>query len=50
MLGKLKEQKGATAIEYALMAGFIAAVIVISVTAIGSAVNSEFSAFVLPAW
>ncbi len=49
VLGKLKEQKGATAVEYALMVLFIATVIVVSVAALGSAVNTEFTAF-MAAW
>ncbi len=39
----LKEEEGATAIEYALLAGLIAAVIVGSVTGIGTAVDGSFT-------
>ncbi len=37
-------ERGATAIEYALIAGFIAVAIVAAVGAVGSAVNSDFAA------
>lgn len=40
----LKDQSGATAIEYGLIAGLIAVVIIGSVTAIGTKLNSKFQA------
>jgi pilus assembly protein Flp/PilA len=43
----LQEEKGATAVEYALLAGLIAAVIVGTVTLIGPALGRMFTA-VLP--
>ena len=36
-------ERGATAIEYALIAGFIAAVIVAAVNAVGSIINTDFA-------
>ncbi|MDB5544736.1 MAG: Flp/Fap pilin component [Hyphomicrobiales bacterium] len=39
----LKDQSGATAIEYGLIAGLIAVVIITSVTAIGTKLNSKFT-------
>ena len=40
----LKDQSGATAIEYGLIAGLIAVVIITSVTAIGTKLNTKFTA------
>ena len=37
------EEKGATAVEYALMVALIAAVIIIAVTFIGKSANSQFT-------
>ncbi len=42
MLRKLKEQKGATAVEYGLMVALIAAVIITVVTVLGTNLNSVF--------
>jgi pilus assembly protein Flp/PilA len=39
----LKDQSGATAIEYGLIAGLIAVVIITSVTAIGTKLSSKFT-------
>ncbi len=39
----LNDQSGATAIEYGLIAGLIAVVIITSVTAIGTKLNSKFT-------
>ncbi|MDB5640913.1 MAG: Flp/Fap pilin component [Hyphomicrobiales bacterium] len=39
----LKDQSGATAIEYGLIAGLIAVVIITSVTAIGTKLNGKFT-------
>lgn len=36
------DERGATAVEYALMAGLIAAVIVLAVTGLGTKVNGLF--------
>lgn len=41
-LGELKEQKGATAVEYALMVTFIAMVIVAAVALLGGTVTGLF--------
>ena len=41
---RLRVDRGATAVEYAIMAGFIAAVIVVSVTAIGQSLIPWFQA------
>jgi pilus assembly protein Flp/PilA len=43
MLNKLKETKGATAVEYALMVALIAAAIITSVTLLGTNVNTKFN-------
>ena len=43
MLRKLKEQKGATAVEYGLMVLFIAVAIVIAVTALGTTLSGTFA-------
>jgi pilus assembly protein Flp/PilA len=43
MLRKLKEQKGATAVEYGLMVALIAVVIVGAVSALGSSVMDTFN-------
>lgn len=37
------DDRGATAIEYALLASFIALVLVIALTNLGSSLSSEFS-------
>jgi len=39
----LKDQSGATAIEYGLIAGLIAVVIITAVTAIGTGLNAKFT-------
>ena len=46
MSGPLEQDRGATAVEYALMVGLIAVVIVSAVVALGGAVNALF---VIPA-
>jgi Flp pilus assembly pilin Flp len=45
MLRKLREETGATAVEYAMMIAFIAAVIVTAATLLGSSVNDVFTAY-----
>ena len=45
---RLAEQRGATAVEYAIMVGFIAAVVVFGVTLLGSATNDKFSTVKFP--
>jgi pilus assembly protein Flp/PilA len=40
----LREEDGAAAIEYGLLAGLIAAVIILAVTGIGTALNGVFGA------
>ncbi len=49
MLRKLKEQKGATAVEYGMMVALIAAVIIAIVTTLGDQINTVFTTFVA-AW
>jgi pilus assembly protein Flp/PilA len=39
----MRDESGATAIEYALIAGFISIVIVAAVQAIGTSLNTTFS-------
>lgn len=39
---RLVEERGATAVEYAIMLAFIAAVIVVAVAFLGQATNSQF--------
>jgi Flp pilus assembly pilin Flp len=41
----LRDDSGATMVEYAIMLTFIAAVCIVLVAAIGAATGSEFSAF-----
>jgi len=41
----LKDEEGATAVEYAIMIGFIAAVIIASVAAIGTDIKNFFVNF-----
>ena len=38
-----REEKGATAVEYGLMVGLIAVVIIVAVTALGGQLNSLFT-------
>ncbi|GAB3350941.1 Flp family type IVb pilin [Modestobacter lapidis] len=38
-----KEEKGATAVEYGLMVGLIAVVIIVAVTALGGQLNTLFT-------
>lgn len=40
----LGDQSGATAIEYGLIAGLIAVVIITAVTTIGTSINAKFTA------
>ncbi len=42
---RLEDQGGATAVEYAIMLAFIAAVIVSAVALLGNSTNSHFSSF-----
>ena len=44
----LERDDGATAVEYAIMLAFIAAVIVVSVTFLGHMTNSEFQKVKFP--
>ena len=39
----IRDEEGATAVEYGLMAALIAAVIITAVTAIGSSLNTVFT-------
>ena len=39
---RLVEERGATAVEYAIMLGFIAAVIVVAVAFLGGVTNDQF--------
>ena len=41
----VQEEEGATAVEYAIMVGLIAAVIVSAVTLLGTSVSSKFDNF-----
>ena len=41
-----KEAKGATAVEYGLMVGLIAVVIIVAVTALGGQLNTLFTSIV----
>lgn len=41
--GLRDEERGATAVEYGLMVGLIAAVIIIAVTALGAKINTVFT-------
>ena len=43
MLRKLKEQKGATAVEYGLMVALIAVAIIGAVTTLGTNLSSKFT-------
>jgi Flp pilus assembly pilin Flp len=45
---RLIDERGATAVEYALMVAFIAGVIVASVTILGKSTNSAFSKVKFP--
>lgn len=38
-----KDESGATAIEYGLIAGLIGVVIIVAVTAVGTSVSAQFS-------
>lgn len=40
----LKDEAGATAIEYGLLAGLIGIAAIVGMTALGSAINTNFSA------
>ena len=42
---RAQEERGATAVEYAIMLAFIAAVIVAAVALLGRATNSKFTDF-----
>jgi pilus assembly protein Flp/PilA len=41
--GRLSEDRGATAVEYALMVALIAVVIILAVTFIGTSASTKFS-------
>ncbi len=43
MFRKLKEQKGATAVEYGMMVALIAAIIVAIVTTLGTQIRTAFT-------
>jgi len=43
MWRKVKDQKGVTAIEYGLLAGLIAVMIIVGATAAGGALNTMFT-------
>ena len=45
---RIAEERGATAVEYAIMLAFIAAVVIASVTALGVTTAGEFSKVVFP--
>jgi pilus assembly protein Flp/PilA len=51
LIAFFKDEEGATAVEYAIMVGLIAAVIIVAVTAIGTNANQTFTdvAAVIPA-
>ena len=49
MLRKLKEQKGATSVEYGMIVALIAAVVITIVTTLGTQVNGLYTTFVA-AW
>ena len=40
---ELRDEEGATAVEYGLMVALIAAVIIVAVTALGNNANSKFT-------
>jgi len=44
----IKDESGATSLEYAIMASLIAAVIVLAVTALGVSVNGLFETVHIP--
>ncbi|MBW2742668.1 MAG: Flp family type IVb pilin [Deltaproteobacteria bacterium] len=44
LISFLKDEEGATAIEYGLLAGLIAVVIIVAVTAVGGKLNVIFTA------
>ena len=44
MQSMLKEEKGATMVEYALMVALIAVVCLVAVTGVGTAANGQFTA------
>jgi pilus assembly protein Flp/PilA len=46
MLRKLKEQKGATSVEYGMMVALIAAVVIAIVKTLGTQINGMFTTFV----
>ncbi len=47
-LGAATDERGASAVEYALLVGFIAAVIVGAVGAFGASVNDLFGIDIIP--
>lgn len=46
LLMQYKNEKGATAVEYGMMVALVAAVIVLTVTALGRQVNTAFTTIV----
>jgi len=44
IMGFLREEEGATAVEYGLLAALIAGVIIASVMSLGGTLNGEFTA------
>ena len=46
--GRAREDRGATAVEYAVMLALIAAVIVSAVAFLGRSTNDRFSSFKIP--
>ena len=42
LIAEVRQERGATAVEYALMLAFIAAVIVVAVTLLGHTTSSAF--------
>lgn len=42
-LAQIRDERGATAVEYGLMVGLIAVVIIVAVTALGSKLNGLFN-------
>ena len=44
LISFLKDEEGATAIEYGLLAGLISVVIILAVTAVGGELNRIFNA------
>ena len=43
LIGFIREEEGATAVEYGIMVALIAAVIIVAVGAVGTKVNTAFT-------